>query len=311
MVHDPDPIDLRLLLTFEAVVRTGSVTAAAKEFGRTQSAISHRIRSLEDDLGVAVFERRGPRLQLTDYGERLRALCADLVGRSKHIRAQLLEELQPEGTITIGTFTGVASRLLPRPMQSLLAAHDRLSLELTFGFVDGLFDGLRSGRIDFVVAATPRAPSEFSSFHLGDTPLVAVLPPDADPELTGTVTASDLRERAGRYLSYGGMGDPIFEAIERFAVKERLASEWSSAIPSIETLRAFVAAGAGYSLLPEYVVREEAEDGRLRAVDVEGLEPGAPFQLVKRVTAVRTPALEVVETAIRSAVSGGLQRAVD
>lgn len=59
---------LKSLLAFEATIRLGSMSAAGRELGATQPAISQRIRHLEDVLGVALFERSGQRLRPTADG---------------------------------------------------------------------------------------------------------------------------------------------------------------------------------------------------------------------------------------------------
>src|SRR5699024_8950179 len=60
----------RALPVFEAVARTLSFSAAAVELHVTQSAVSHQIRQLEDDLGETLFDRGGRRVALTEQGER-------------------------------------------------------------------------------------------------------------------------------------------------------------------------------------------------------------------------------------------------
>lgn len=62
---------LSSLRAFEAVVRLGSVTAAAAELGRTHGAVSKQLRTLQDHLGAALFVRTGSRLGATPQGEAL------------------------------------------------------------------------------------------------------------------------------------------------------------------------------------------------------------------------------------------------
>ena len=61
----PSLIDLE---AFEAAARHGSFVAAAGELHLTASAISHRVRSLERQLGVVLFTRHARRIELTDHG---------------------------------------------------------------------------------------------------------------------------------------------------------------------------------------------------------------------------------------------------
>ncbi len=68
----------RALRAFAETVRTGSLAAASRELNVTPSAVSHLLRELEQSLAVTLFIRRGPRLRLTETGERLgRRLIAD------------------------------------------------------------------------------------------------------------------------------------------------------------------------------------------------------------------------------------------
>ena len=61
--------------SFYEVARLGSVGSAARALGRSQPAISHRLRALQDELGVELFEKVGRTLQLTEAGQRLRDRC--------------------------------------------------------------------------------------------------------------------------------------------------------------------------------------------------------------------------------------------
>jgi DNA-binding transcriptional LysR family regulator len=70
--------DLGQLRTFLALARTGSFSEAARRLSRTQSAVSHAIRKLEETSGVELVARRGRRFQLTDEGRRLHQVCEDI-----------------------------------------------------------------------------------------------------------------------------------------------------------------------------------------------------------------------------------------
>ena len=73
------------LLSFEAVVRLGTATAAAQELNLTQSAVSRQIKTLEEQLGVTLMIRQGRRLTPTqaglDYVTQVRDILNQLAGR--------------------------------------------------------------------------------------------------------------------------------------------------------------------------------------------------------------------------------------
>src|SRR5699024_7893208 len=106
--HLPVP-SMKALLAFEAVMRLGSMTAAAHELNSTQPAISQRIRALEETLGIPLFERHGSRLQATFEGKRFHAdtrnAIRDVYTAIHRLQTQALHQ-KPE--LTIAAHFGVA-----------------------------------------------------------------------------------------------------------------------------------------------------------------------------------------------------------
>ncbi|WP_370369330.1 LysR family transcriptional regulator [Catenulispora sp. GP43] len=78
-------MEVKRLRYFLAVARAGTVTAAAEQLHIAQPALSRQLRSLEAELGVALFDRAGPRLRLTSAGRQLIESATDLVGRADQI----------------------------------------------------------------------------------------------------------------------------------------------------------------------------------------------------------------------------------
>lgn len=102
------------LIVFEAAGRLGSFTAAGRELGMTQAAVSYAIRGLEDQLGVRLFQRAHRRVVLTENGERF---FADVTLGLSHIRKSA-EDLRAQAigeTVTLSVSTAFASFwMLPR-----------------------------------------------------------------------------------------------------------------------------------------------------------------------------------------------------
>ena len=79
------PLDTRQLMAFELLAETGSFTGAAKSLFLTQSAISHSMKTLEEDLGCKLLRRHGKKVSLTDAGQHLLILLELLlVAASAH-----------------------------------------------------------------------------------------------------------------------------------------------------------------------------------------------------------------------------------
>lgn len=145
---------LGALVTFEAAARLGGFTAAAKEMGVTQAAVSRQVSALEDDLGVRLFVRAHRRVEPTAAGSAL----ALAVGQSFERIAEAVEAIrQPGGSASLTVSATLAFShfwLLPR-LSSLLADHPEIKLrvlsqDLPVDLRDGTVDvALRYGKPPF------------------------------------------------------------------------------------------------------------------------------------------------------------------
>ncbi|MBQ5787975.1 MAG: LysR family transcriptional regulator, partial [Oscillospiraceae bacterium] len=95
--------------TLAVVLEQQSLTAAARELGCTQSAVSHSIDSLEKELGFPVLKRGRAGVSLTAEGERLMPAVRALLGAAEQLNqtAASIRGLDA-GTVRIGAFTSVA-----------------------------------------------------------------------------------------------------------------------------------------------------------------------------------------------------------
>ena len=107
---------LRLLTAFAAVVRTGSVRAAAAELNVSQPAISQAVKQLEEDIGLPLLDRGSRPARPTDAGQALAATIADGLGQIADMLETLrLAETQRGRTVTVACSVGVATYwLMPR-----------------------------------------------------------------------------------------------------------------------------------------------------------------------------------------------------
>jgi DNA-binding transcriptional LysR family regulator len=125
------PLDL--LASFEASARHLSFTKAAAERFVTQSAMSRQIRALEDELGVALFQRRHRALLMTPEGARLYAVCsralAQLRGTMRELRAPAAREV-----LSLTTTPGLASFWLIPRLPEFTRAHPGIDVRLDATF---------------------------------------------------------------------------------------------------------------------------------------------------------------------------------
>lgn len=117
------------LLAFDAVLRHGSMTAAAVELGITQSAVSHRIRRLEGFVGAALLLRRRSGLVTTGAGAALAAGLADILERMAALRG-LGRAAVPRRRLRVGVGAALAHHWLVRRLPAFDAGDGGAEVEL-------------------------------------------------------------------------------------------------------------------------------------------------------------------------------------
>lgn len=136
---------LSALPAFEAAARLGSFTKAAKELGLTQSALSRRVQSLEDGLGVALFSRRGRTVVITGNGRQLAAAAAEALHLVEATRLALGGSLA--GTIRIGTLPSFGSLWLAPRLMDFTSRYPEAALSVTTIAAD--FSGEHKDPVDW------------------------------------------------------------------------------------------------------------------------------------------------------------------
>jgi DNA-binding transcriptional LysR family regulator len=114
---------------FEAAARLGSFTMAAEELSVTQSAISQRVRKLEDLLGIALFKRHHRAIELTDEG---RELLNGVTVALRHLTSSVhgVRQTGDRVRVKLGTDTSIASMWLPDRIRKILTLDPSFDIDL-------------------------------------------------------------------------------------------------------------------------------------------------------------------------------------
>ena len=152
----PHYMDLRRLEYFLSVAKHLSITAAAEDLGLAQPTLTKSIRSLEEELGVQLFQRLPRGVELTDFGRSLLRHA-----EAMHVQVQdALNEIEglrggAIGVVTIGAGPSWLRRHLPLAIARTLSRNPSLKVRIDGGYDDALLRALRHGEVDFVVSELP------------------------------------------------------------------------------------------------------------------------------------------------------------
>lgn len=168
-----DPSALTLLAIVD---EAGSLTAAARRLGLTQSALSKQLQRLEQALGVVLFERSVRGAVPTDYGAALLPRARAIRAQAEQARAEVAQMRgRREGTVSVAVSHMATLSLLPAAFAPFRAAWPRVRLRIlppSFQLA-----GLREGSPDFAVMALPaaRLGKEYATRALHTSTVVAVV----------------------------------------------------------------------------------------------------------------------------------------
>jgi LysR family transcriptional regulator, transcription activator of glutamate synthase operon len=149
-------MDVHHLRYFEAVARLGHVTRAAQELHIAQPSLSKQIQTLEGELGVALFNRVGRRIELTDAGALLLPYARRIL-RDVEAAQEALQQRADlhHGRVSIGAPPTVGTHLLPQALADWNARYNAIQLELHEAGAGELVELLAEGAVDLAVVPGP------------------------------------------------------------------------------------------------------------------------------------------------------------
>ncbi len=183
-------LSLRQIITFREVMRSGSISRAAKTVGRTQPAVSTMISTLEAELGFGLFLREHGKLTPTPEARFFLEECEDILQRLERTertvdRIRALES----GTLRIACHPAASSLFLPRLLTNFLKDKARLEVALIMRSSDVIEDLIASQQYDIGFSETP-APRDSIEQRDYELECVCVMPAD-DPLAAHAVITPD------------------------------------------------------------------------------------------------------------------------
>jgi DNA-binding transcriptional LysR family regulator len=140
-------ITLRQLQIFEAVVHTGSVTAAADLVAISQPAASQALRELEALLGRPLFRRHGKRLQITPQARNLLPQARAVLSQIEQIESMGGSD-ELSGSLHLAASVSIGNYLLPKQIAEFKHAHPNIRFNLDIGNTQSVIQQLLTGKAE-------------------------------------------------------------------------------------------------------------------------------------------------------------------
>ncbi|CQR42303.1 Transcriptional regulator, LysR family protein [Thiomonas sp. CB3] len=268
-------MEIYQLRTFVVVAREGSITRAAELLFLSQPAVSAHIKSLEDELGLVLFERTPRGMSLTSAGSRLRekaeqtlAVHLEVLAEARRIKGQVC------GTARLGAVRNPEAGALSLLLQRLASQCPQLEVQLSYGSSAEIAARVRRGDLDaglFFVAEALAEELDAVELHRTGVFLAAPLGMLGDPR------HPDWAELAELPWICPAPGTCCSEVAEAIFTEHGFRPRRLYGIDLESVTRTLIAGGVGVGLLHQPTALEAAREG---AVELLGAGPYRPLRLV-------------------------------
>lgn len=261
-------IDIAELLTFIKVAETSSFSEAGSQLFVTQPAISKRIASLENSLGVKLFDRIGRQVQLTEAGIRLLPKARKMAEDLQDIKRSMTLQMQDvSGELRISTSHHVGLHRLPKSLKRFQEDFPSAQLEIEFAQSEEAYQDVLKGRAELgIITLSNKENPLIESLPIWSDPLTCVVSKDHPLALSKNLSLIELAQHACVLPNKNTFTRQIAE--QAFG-KQGLKPQVRMNTNNLETLAMLVNIGWGWSLLPSTLVDEKLVVLNLPDLNVE------------------------------------------
>lgn len=187
-------MEIRVLRYFLTVAREGGINRAAEVLHITQPTLSRQMSSLEDEVGVRLFQRGAKKITLTNEGILLRRRAEEILALVDKTEKELIEQEElVDGKITVGCGELAAMQLLPDIIRSFSKKYPLVSYDLYTANADEVKEQMEKGLVDIGVLLEPVDIEKFDFIRLEKTERwVVLMRPDDPLAEKESISAGDL-----------------------------------------------------------------------------------------------------------------------
>lgn len=282
-------MDFRQLNAFLTIGKLQSFTAAASELGYAQSTITTQIKSLEDELGVKLFDRIGKNITLTHEGKKLIPYAKQMIKLSDDIKNVVFSEDAPSGTLTIGAAESLCVIRLPEILKEYRKLYPNVEVTLKFGSCSDFRHFLRDNLIDVAFSLGRKIDSdEFVAEVEFDEPMVLLAYSGHPLVNKKEVYPKDIENEP---LILTETGCSYRASFENIMTDNNISINTVLETGSVQAIKQFTMSGLGITLLPKVAVEDEIKNGRLIPLNWKGPDFGIVSQVLYHKDKWISPAL--------------------
>lgn len=264
-----ETLDLTSLAMVKHIVDEGSVSKAAAKMFRSQSALSHKLRQLETELGFPLFLRRGKKLILTDKGSvvfthaaRILPLFEDLKKAVDDAREQTLERIR------VMTACYTTYHWLPSVIKKYRSDNPGVEIEIRSDAGKDFFDLLEANLVDLVISdCRSLTSSKFRRELLFEDEFILLVSPGNPFSKSKTITRKDLD---GMDLIMFDVPEERSTVLNAFIKPLQIRVSSVTRLPLTEGIMEMVSADLGIAMMPAWIARPYIERKQVVELRIPG-----------------------------------------
>jgi LysR family transcriptional regulator, low CO2-responsive transcriptional regulator len=258
--------DLRQLRALVAVAEEGSFTLASRKLFVTQSAVSHSMRTLEEQLGCRLLDRSGKRVAVTAEGEILLHRCRRIL-REIEQASRDLDGLRRwrQARIRVGAPHSLCHVLLPGVLREFRDCFPRCEPRIDAGDTSVLLEKLAQGELDLVVGLKPKNHDNHGYRKMFNDQLAFVV----SPFHPWAAKKADIIDTLGNqnFIIYAGATE-THRLIEGWMAKMAGNIKKPLVLGDMQAIKEMAKPGTAVGIVAPWVAAEEIVDGTLHAIPI-------------------------------------------
>jgi DNA-binding transcriptional LysR family regulator len=256
----PPDLDLRLLRVFATLARVGSFTRTAALLNVTQSAISHGMRRLEDQLGCKLIYKKGKTTFLTPEGRHFLGQILRLIDGLDRAAESVSGRTETRAKLSVIFSTSMAHTMLAPVLREFRESYPRVSLVVRLENTPRAIQEIEEGNADLAIVIDDKLPAGLKSHALFRDRLHLLFSPLHPWAEKNKLTTADLRKE---YFLLYQRSSVTFRRAEDYFLQSGVGLSSYVEIPSFEIMKQLARLGLGVAIMAPWAAQKELEEGSL------------------------------------------------
>ena len=289
-------MEIRTIDTFLKVAATQNFSKAAEQLGYSQSAVTVQIQKLEKELGVALFERMGKRVYLTETGKAFIPYASDLMRASQAALHFSGKESIPRGRLRIGGVESICTALLPQLLLEFYRLCPQVEVVIRSGTTNDMLELAASNDLDLVFTLDEKVfrPDLLCEAEQQEEIIFVTLPGECR-----TDAPIPIAELCRQPFILTETGAAYRYELERMLAERELEINPILEIGNTETIINLLKKGMAISYLPRFTVEEALRSGSLMQLHTDLPPVHMRHQLLRYKSKLLTRQMEIFIDLVR------------